>query len=78
MAFRCTEKKTSNAAVWGDSGSYPVLVKTSKQVWDYFARVSADDFKDSYVKDAVMQQKSLHLTWLNASILSNIYTRCLN
>ena len=66
-------KKTSNAAVWGDSGSYPVLVKTSKQVWDYFARVSADDFKDSYVKDAVMEQKSLHLTWF--SILSNIYTR---
>ena len=66
-------KKSSNAAVWGDSGSYPVLVKTSKQVLDYFARVSADEFNDSYVKDAVLEQKGLGLTWF--STLFNIYTR---
>ena len=66
-------KKSSNAAVMGDSGSYPVLVKTSKRVLDYFARVSADEFKDSYVKDAVLEQKSLGLTWY--ATLSNIYTR---
>ena len=66
-------KKSSNTAVWGDSGSYPVLVKTSKQVLDYFSRVSADEFKDSYVKDAVLEQKSLGLTWY--ATLSNIYTR---
>ena len=66
-------KKASNAAVWGDSASYPMLVKTSKQIWDYFTRVSADDFEDSYVKDAVMEQKTLHLTWF--ATLSNIYTR---
>ena len=66
-------KKSSNAAVWGDSGSYPVLVKTSKQVLDYFARVSDDEFKDSYMKDAVLEQKSLGLTWY--ATLSNIYTR---
>ena len=63
-------KKSSNAAIWGDSGSYPVLVKTSKQVLDYFARVFADEFNDSYVKDAVLGQKSLGLTWY--ATLSNI------
>ena len=56
-------KRTSNTAVWGDCGAYPLLIKNSKHVFDYFYRVSADDFGTSLVKDAVIEQKNLALYW---------------
>ena len=58
-------KKTSNAAVWGDSGMYPQLIKTSKQVFNYFCRVTAVDFNEGIVKDAVAAQKALGLSWFS-------------
>ena len=56
-------KRTSNTAVWGDCGAYPLLIKNSKQVFDYFYRASADDFGTRLVKDAVIEQKNLALNW---------------
>ena len=58
-------KKTSNAAIWGDSGMYPLLVKTSKQVSNYFCRVTAVDFNERIAKDAVDEQKALGLSWFS-------------
>ena len=56
-------KRTSIKAVWGDCGAYPLLIKTSKQVFDYFYRVSAGDFGTSLVKGVVIEQKNLALNW---------------
>ena len=56
-------KRTSNTAVWGDCGAHPLLIKSSKHVFDYFYRVSADNFGTSLVKDAVIEQKNLALNW---------------
>ena len=58
-------KKTSNAAIWGDSGMYPLLIKTSKQVFNYFCRVTAVDFNEGIAKDAVAEQKALGLSWFS-------------
>ena len=58
-------KKTSNAAIWGDGGMYPLLVKTSKQVFNYFCRVTAVDFNEGIAKDAVAEQKALGLSWFS-------------
>ena len=56
-------KRTSNTAVWGDCGAYPLLINSSKKIFDYFYRVSTDDFGTSLVKDAVIEQKNMALNW---------------
>ena len=58
-------KKTSNAAIWGESGMYPLLIKTSKQVFNYFCRVTTVDFNEGIAKDAVAEQKALGLSWFS-------------
>ena len=59
-------KKTSNAAVWGDSGRYPLVIKISKQVFNYFSRLESmatiDDI-DCSTKYAFNEQKSLNMSW---------------
>ena len=58
-------KKTSNAAIWGDSGKYPLLIKTSKQVFNYFCGVTALDFNEGIAKDAIAEQKAFGLSWFS-------------
>ena len=59
-------KKTANAAIYGDTGRYPLSILCSKQLIDYFQRVTATkDNSDilAIVKDAVIEQKTLGLDW---------------
>ena len=57
--------KTSNAAVWGDTGRHPLVVKVSKQVLSYFERVKsmATNNDDCLVKHAFKEQKNLNMSW---------------
>ena len=59
-------KKTASAAIYGDTGRYPLSIVCSKQLIDYFQRVTATkDNSDilAIVKDAVIEQKTLGLDW---------------
>ena len=58
-------KNTSNAAVWGDSGRFPLLVVMSKQVLNYFERLKnmSTNQSNSIVKCAFNEQKALNMTW---------------
>ena len=58
-------KKTSNAAVWGDCGRYPLAAEMSKQVYSYFDRLSAldRDNSPSLVRHAFKEQQTLNLSW---------------
>ena len=58
-------KKTSNAAIWGDSGRHPLAVQISKQVFSFFNRLSTMDTENSntIVRHAFCEQRSLNLTW---------------
>ena len=59
-------KKTANAAIYGDTGRYPLSIVCSKQLIDYFQRVTATkDNSDilAIVKDAVIERKTLGLDW---------------
>ena len=59
-------KKTANAAIYGDTGRYPLSIVCSKELIDYFQRVTVTkDNSDilAIVKDAVIEQKTLGLDW---------------
>ena len=58
-------RKTSNAAVSGDSGRVPLVIQISKQVFSYFERVRsmATNNADCLVKHAFNEQKSLNMSW---------------
>ena len=66
MKWTLWVKKTANAAIYGDTGRYPLSIVCSKQLIDYFQRVTAtkdnSDILD-IVKDAVIEQKTLGLDW---------------
>ncbi len=60
-------KKTSNAAVWGETGRYPLAIELSKQVFDYLhhlEKLDADE-TDCLVRHAFVEQKVLGLSWYN-------------
>ena len=58
-------KRTSNAAVWGDCGRYPLVIHLSKQVFSYYDRLQKLDTENSssLVTYAFREQKTLNLTW---------------
>ena len=58
-------KQTSNAAVWGETGRFPLAVELSKQVFDYMGRLQTFDRNDdqSLVRHAFCEQKTLGLSW---------------
>ena len=55
--------KTSNQAIWGDTGRVPLGLMLIKQVLKYFSRVTNDISKDSIDHNAVMEQHALNLPW---------------
>ena len=58
-------KNTTNAAVWGDCGRPPLMIKLLKQIVDYFNRVKKYDIdnEDKYVRHAYVEQRKLNLPW---------------
>ena len=61
-------KYTSNAAVWGDCGRYPLAVELSKLVFSYRERLELMDANqnDCLVRHAFCDQKALQLSWYNS------------
>ena len=60
-------KRTSNAAVWGDSGRGPLAITLLKQLIDYRNRLEKLDGSDSpaLVRAAFVEQKKLNLPWIS-------------
>ena len=58
-------KKTSNAAVWGDTGRYPLVIELSKQALSYFNRLKNMSLNDdeTLAKHAFNEQMALDMTW---------------
>ena len=68
-------KYTSNAAVWGDCGRYPLGVVLSKMVFNYKERLQEMDCEgsDALVRHAYCEQKQLNLTWYR--VLTDVKNR---
>ena len=60
-------RKTSNAAEWGDCGKYPLALEFTKQVLCYLERLQKLEFEgsDSLVRHAYSEQRHLKLSWYN-------------
>ena len=59
-------RKTSNAAIWGDTGRLPLIIKISKQVCGFYKRLedmSSDNATSCLVKHASNEQKRLNMNW---------------
>ena len=58
-------KTTSDAALWGDSGRYRLVIELSKQVFAYVDRLSEMNQSNStaLVRLADCKQRSLGLLW---------------
>ena len=58
-------KFTSNTAVWGDSGRYPLAIELSAQVSKYHDRLQQMDLDNNpaFVRHAFAEQKALSLPW---------------
>ena len=68
-------KKTSNSAVWGDSGRVPLCVTLLKQTLDYVNRLQKlnEDDAGCFVRHAYAEQASLNLKWhANISAMQSI------
>ena len=61
-------KSTSNAAVWGDCGRTPIVVRYVKQVTDFHNRLARLELEDSpaLARHAFVEQKKLDLGWFRA------------
>ena len=61
-------KYTSNAAVWGDCGRYPLGIVASKLVFCYKKRleVMENEDSDALVRHAYSEQKQLNLKWYSS------------
>ena len=61
-------KSTSNAAVWGDCGRTPIVVRYVKQVADFHNRLARLELEDSpaLARHAFVEQKKLDLGWFRA------------
>ena len=57
--------KTSNQAVWGDTGrvTLPLVLTLVKQVLEYFSRVTNYISSDGINHNAVKEQQILNLPW---------------
>ena len=60
-------KKCSNLACYGDSGRYPLAIKLSKQVVNYYNRLENLDAAgvNSFVRHAFAEQRLGNLSWYN-------------
>ncbi|KAL5272263.1 hypothetical protein ACHWQZ_G000471 [Mnemiopsis leidyi] len=60
-------KSTSNAAVWGDTGRYPLAVELMSQTFSYLQRLERLDQLNyaSLVRHAYVEQKDSDLTWFS-------------
>ena len=58
-------KRTSNAAVWGDTGRYPLAITLTKQLIDYYGRLKHMDDMNSpqLARHAFVEQRNLKLAW---------------
>ena len=58
-------KFTSNTAVWGDTGRYPLAIELSGQVFNYYDRLQQMDSaaNPAFVRHAFAEQKALQLSW---------------
>ena len=59
------KRTTSNAAIWGDTGRYPLVIVQIKQLVDYRNRLEKLTAEDStkLVRHAYCEQQSLGLQW---------------
>ena len=71
-------KRTSNAAVWGDCGRYPLGVELTKQLYGYVSRLCKLDADNStsLVRHAFREQMSLNLKWFNG--VNSVYNQLTN
>ena len=66
-------RKTSNLAVWGDSGRYPLAIEALQLAIDYFYRLDCLPI-DSLTHLAFLDQRSLNLSWYQTmSIITSSY-----
>ena len=66
--------KTSNTAVWGDTGKMPLAIELYRQLLNYLNRLQAmsrDCNNRSLVKFAFQEQKAMGLTWFKG--ISGLY-----
>ena len=66
-------KKTSNSAVFGGTGRYPLLITHSKQIIDYYQRIKTPHDKADILelaKDAFEEHKLLQLEWI--AVIENV------
>ena len=58
-------KFTSNTAIWGDTGRYPLAIELSAQVLKYYERLQQMDTDEdpAFVRHAFAEQKILSLPW---------------
>jgi len=58
-------KKCSNAACYGDTGRYPLLIKLTKQISSYYTRLYMMDVNDenNLVRYAFHEQREQQLSW---------------
>ena len=56
---------TSNTAIWGDTGRYPLAIELSAQVLRYYERLQQMDTNGhpAFARHAFAEQKSLSLPW---------------
>ena len=61
-------KTTSNAAVWGDCGRYPLGKELSKIVFSYKDRLEQMDEDDcpSFARQEYREQKDQNMSWYNS------------
>ena len=60
-----TRKRTSNCAIWGDTGRYPLIIKAIKQCIKYFDRLEDMHNSNNLVECAFAEQKQANLPWYN-------------
>ncbi|KAL5257722.1 hypothetical protein ACHWQZ_G012592 [Mnemiopsis leidyi] len=60
-------KSTSNTAVWGDTGRYPLAVELLSQTFSYLQRLEEMDQQNcsTLVRHAYVEQRELELTWFS-------------
>ena len=60
-------KSTSNTAVWGDTGRYPLAIELTSQVYSNLGRLEGLDKEgcSSLVRHAYAEQRDLKLLWFS-------------
>ena len=71
-------KSTSNTAVWGDTGRYPLAIELLSQTFSYLQRLEGMDQLNfaALVRHAYVEQRDLELTWF--SRLKSVRNICIS